>query len=284
MTSTEGMLLVDKPAGLTSQDVVSVVRRAIGASRAGHTGTLDPFATGLMVVLAGSATRLARFTPSEPKTYEAVIRFGVATETDDRTGAPTESAPLPHESSVRVAISRLTGEVSQVPPDYSAKQVGGRRAYALARRGEPARLEPVTVHVHEWEIREHSVDTWRVRITCGTGTYIRALARDLGRLAGSAAHLLELRRLSIGPFDVRDALPLDAINADTRPRAMVDALVGIPRERLDEASVEHVRHGRAVTATVEGARAALLDPDGTLVAIADRLKDQWWPRVVLVAS
>lgn len=282
--STDGVLLVDKPAGLTSQDVVSAARRALDASRAGHTGTLDPFATGLMVVLLGSATRLARFIPSEPKSYEAVIRFGTATDTDDRTGTPITSAPLPDESRVRDAIPRLTGAISQVPPDYSAKQVGGRRAYALARSGEPARLDPVGVHVHEWEVLGHAGDTWHVRITCGTGTYIRALARDLGRLSGSAAHLADLRRLRIGPFDVRDALPLDQVSAETPPRAMLDALVGFPREVLDVASVEHVRHGRAVSATVAGARAALVDPEGSLVAVAERTKDLWWPKVVLVAS
>lgn len=284
VTSTDGVLLIDKPAGLTSQDVVSAARRALGASRAGHTGTLDPFATGLMVVLVGSATRLARFIPSEPKSYEALIRFGLATDTDDRTGTPLDSAAVPEVSRVLDAIPRLTGAISQVPPDYSAKQVAGRRAYALARRGAPARLEPVTVHVHRWEVLEHAGDTWRVRITCGTGTYIRALARDLGRLTGSAAHLVELRRLTVGPFDVRDALPLERVTAETSPRAMVDALVGLPRQVLDMDSVEHVRHGRAVSATVDGPRAALIDAGGSLVAIAERAKDQWWPKVVLVAS
>lgn len=284
VTSTDGLLLVDKPAGLTSQDVVSTVRRALGASRAGHTGTLDPFATGLLVVLIGAATRLARFVPSEPKAYEAVIRFGIATDTDDRTGTPIATASVPDEARVREAIGRLTGAIRQVPPDYSAKQVSGQRAYALARRGAPARLAPVTVHVREWDVLEHDRETWRVRISCGTGTYIRALARDLGTLTDSAAHLVALRRLRSGPFDVEDALLLARVNAETRPRPLVDALVGMPRERLDPASVEHVRHGRAVPATVEGAHGALVDTDGTLVAVAERNREQWWPRVVLVAS
>lgn len=283
MTSTDGLLLVDKPAGMTSHDVVAAVRRAVGASRAGHTGTLDPFATGLLVVLTDAATRLARFVPGEPKVYDATIRFGVRTDTDDAAGTPVEFAPLPDESQVRTAMDALTGTVMQVPPAYSAKHVDGRRAYDMARRGAAVTLAPVPVEVMAWEVLDHNDDTWRVRITCGGGTYVRALARDLGQLAGSRAHVSALRRLRSGPFDVSHAAPL----ADMRPemlRPMIDALAGMPREVLDARAVEDVRHGRAVPATVEGTRAALVDHAHRLIAVAERADDRWQPRVVVSAA
>ncbi|HEX7120793.1 MAG TPA: tRNA pseudouridine(55) synthase TruB [Gemmatimonadaceae bacterium] len=283
MTSTDGLVLVDKPAGLTSHDVVAAVRRATGARRAGHTGTLDPFATGLLVVLTGVATRLARFVPGAPKTYDATIRFGVRTDTDDATGTPVASAPLPDESAVRAAMDRLTGTVLQVPPAYSAKHVGGRRAHAVARSGATVVLDPVPVEVHSWEVLAHDAETWQVRVTCGSGTYVRALARDLGQLSGSEAHLAALRRLRIGPFDVSEAVPVAEVRPETI-RPMVGAVPHLPREVVDDAGVAEIRHGRAVPATVTGERAALVDSRQNLVALADRDGDRWQPRVVLVAA
>jgi len=207
----EGLLLVDKPAGVTSHDVVLIVRRIYGERSIGHLGTLDPFATGLLVLLIGRATRLANFIISEPKVYEATIRFGSETDTDDCTGAVTATAPVPSADAIDSAISSLTGDIDQVPPDYSAKSVDGTRAYAAARKGAALALEPVRVRVHEWIVRDRRNDEIDVTITCGTGTYIRALARDLGRLTGSAAHLASLRRSRSGPFDVRDAHSLDQL-------------------------------------------------------------------------
>ncbi|HZI99101.1 MAG TPA: tRNA pseudouridine(55) synthase TruB [Gemmatimonadaceae bacterium] len=207
----EGLLLVDKPAGVTSHDVVLIVRRIYGERSIGHLGTLDPFATGLLVLLIGRATRLANFIISEPKVYEATIRFGSETDTDDCTGAVTATAPVPSTDAIDSAISSLTGDIDQVPPDYSAKSVDGTRAYAAARKGAALALEPVRVRVHEWIVRDRRNDEIDVTITCGTGTYIRALARDLGRLTGSAAHLASLRRSRSGPFDVRDAHSLDQL-------------------------------------------------------------------------
>ncbi|HUO52675.1 MAG TPA: tRNA pseudouridine(55) synthase TruB, partial [Gemmatimonadaceae bacterium] len=151
-TAADGVLLVDKPAGVTSHDVVALARRALGLRRVGHAGTLDPFATGLLVLLAGRATRLAPYLDDEPKVYEARIAFGSETDTDDRTGAVTRTAPLPEERAVRAAIPALTGEIEQMPPAYSAKQVGGRRAYEAARAGEPLALRPARVTVHAWDV------------------------------------------------------------------------------------------------------------------------------------
>jgi tRNA pseudouridine55 synthase len=281
---TDGFLLVDKPVGVTSQDAVTTVRRALGAERAGHTGTLDPFATGLLIVLLGRATRLARYAPAAPKIYDADIRFGTETETDDRTGVHTSSAEPPDESRVREAMSRLTGTIAQVPPAYSAKQVGGRRAYAMARAGEAVTLEPVNVHVQRWDVLSYDRDMWRVRITCGSGTYIRALARDLGRLASSAAHLGALRRVRIGPFDVAEAMNVERVRKGVTPRPVADLLPDLPQVRLDAQGVGHVRTGRDILADVTGARAALLDESGELIAVAERQGESWHPSVVLTTD
>lgn len=212
--SPEGLLLVDKPEGITSHDVVLLVRRIYGERSIGHLGTLDPFATGLLVLLVGRCTRLANFIGTEPKVYEATIRFGSETDTDDRTGAAIREGEIPSQDAVERSISALTGNIMQLPPDYSAKAVDGQRAYAAARSGTALALDPVPVHVDRWEIlgrRDGELDT---RITCGTGTYIRALARDLGRMSGSAAHLTALRRLRSGAFDVRDAATVGQLKSE----------------------------------------------------------------------
>ena len=214
---TSGLLLVDKPAGMTSHDVVDVARRAYGERSIGHLGTLDPFATGLLVLLFGRATRLATFIENEPKTYDATIAFGAETDTDDVTGAVTSEAALPEREQVLAGIQRLSGEIEQIPPAYSAKKVGGRIAYDAARDGDPLELAPARVVVHEWVVRSLTPHTLDATITCGGGTYIRALARDLGRFAGSAAHLTALRRTRSGDFDVADATSLDALRSGPPP-------------------------------------------------------------------
>lgn len=217
----EGLLLVDKPGGITSHDVVLLVRRIYGEKSIGHLGTLDPFATGLLVLLLGRFTRLANFIETEPKIYEATIRFGAETETDDSTGNITRESTVPSDDAIDSAIQSLTGEISQVPPDYSAKSVNGTRAYDAARKGAALSLEPAIVRVYGWEIRERREKEIDASITCGTGTYIRALARDLGRLTGSAAHLSCLRRTRSGHFDVADAATLDQLKTSPpQPRAL----------------------------------------------------------------
>jgi tRNA pseudouridine55 synthase len=276
------VLLVDKPAGVTSHDVVATARRALGLRRIGHAGTLDPFATGLLVLLTGRATRLLPYIDGEPKVYEATIRFGAETDTDDSTGISTRDAQLPARGAVEQGMRALTGVVEQIPPAYSAKKVAGRRAYDAARRGEALTLAPVPVMVHEWVVRAWRGDEMDVTITCGGGTYVRALARDLGKLAGSAAHLSALRRVRSGAFTVSDACSLDAVRAgEAALRPALDAVASLPRERLDAPAVARVLHGQAVSATLPGERGALLDPAGALVAIAERREEQWLPRVVM---
>jgi len=217
----DGLLLVDKPAGMTSHDVVLIVRRAYGERSIGHLGTLDPFATGLLVLLLGHSTRLATFIENEPKVYDATIRFGAETDTDDCTGAVTRSvdkgAEMPDRDRIADAIQRLTGEIQQVPPAYSAKKVNGTRAYDIAREGGEVELPPVPVTVHEWRINDVREQELDVTIVCGGGTYIRALARDLGRLTGSAAHLTTLRRTQSGAFHVTDAATMDTIRTTPPP-------------------------------------------------------------------
>jgi tRNA pseudouridine55 synthase len=276
----DGILLVDKPAGASSHDVVAMVRRARGGVRAGHTGTLDPFATGLLVVALGAATRLIRFMPAEPKVYRATIRFGTSTDSDDSTGRITGHGPVPDESVVRSAIRPLTGTIEQVPPAFSARHVEGRRAYAIAREGGAPALAPSTVTVHAWEVVSYEAGRLDVTITCTSGTYVRALARDLGRFCGTVAHLASLRRVGIGPFDVAAAVLPDE-SADAPVVTSTDALVGMPRQVVSGDELDRLAHGRPITAREAGTSAALVDQSGDLVAVAERDGEWWQPRVVI---
>jgi len=280
--ATGGLLLVDKPAGITSHDVVSIVRRATRERRVGHTGTLDPFATGLLVVLVGRGTRLIPYVEGEPKVYEATIRLGVETDTDDSTGTAVRELSSPSDAAIARAIEQLTGVIDQVPPAYSAKQVDGKRAYAAARQGAPLDLAPARVTVHEWNILERKGDDLRVRISCGSGTYIRALARDLGRLTDSAAHLAALRRLRSGAFDVSSAVSVADLKAGEFELASLRAAIpSVPARRLDPAEFGRVSHGNAIDANDDTARVALVDEHDELVAIAEREGAQLRPRLVL---
>jgi tRNA pseudouridine55 synthase len=285
----DGILLVDKPAGMSSHDVVNVARRALGERRIGHAGTLDPFATGLLVVMVGRATRVLPYLQGEPKEYRATIRFGAETDTEDLHGAVTREAVRPTREAVEAALPALTGEIDQVPPAYSAKRVDGRRAYDLARAGTAVELPPVRVRVDAWR-----ADDWRLAgdgtvaeldatVTCGGGTYIRSLARDLARLAGSAAHLVALRRTASGCFRVDDADSIDALREGrVAVRSALDGLPQLARQSLDDADVGRIVRGIAVPATVEGALGALVHAGtGALVAVAERRGDVWQPRVVL---
>ncbi len=288
VSTPDGLLLVDKPAGVSSHDLVLAVRSSLGERRVGHAGTLDPFATGLLVMLVGRATRLLPYLPGDPKVYEATIAFGAETDTDDPLGAVIRSAPLPSRREVVAALPALTGILTHVPPAYSAKRVGGQRAYALARRGDAVALAPVSVRVDAWEALswggdEVAVSEWQARITCGSGTYVRALARDLGRAVGSAAHLVALRRLRSGPFDVGDAFSLDQLrDRSVVPQPALSALPHLPRQALGAGEIDAIVRGVDVEATVAGDRAALINSDsGLLVALAERRGNRWQPRVVM---
>jgi tRNA pseudouridine55 synthase len=280
-------VLVDKPAGLTSHDAVHRVRRALGIRSAGHTGTLDPFATGLLVVLLGRATRLARFVESQAKTYLATARLGIRTDTDDRTGRtlePLASVSGVSESAVREALAEFVGVRRQRPPSFSAKHVQGVRSYRLARRGTAVELPEVAVTVHRIETVAFDRETVTFRATVSAGTYLRAIARDLGDRLGIGAHLVELRREAIGAISVDRAVPLDQVSAaDVRPARYV--LGHLPAVDLDERGRRDVLHGRVVRAETlplggSGADVALLWA-GELVAVAREVEGLLKPAVVL---
>jgi tRNA pseudouridine55 synthase len=278
---------VDKPAGVSSHDVVAVARRAVGEKRIGHAGTLDPFATGLLVLLLGRATRLLPHMPGEPKVYDATVRFGRETDSEDLHGNVVREAPLPSRGELLALLPMLTGAIEQVPPAYSAKRIEGERAYAIARRGETPAMKPVAIQVHRWDVLglegSEQVSEARIRITCGGGTYVRSLARDLGRLAGSAAHLVALRRTHSGPFDVADAVSLEAVQGGAAVvRPAIDALPGFPRQVLTGEELLRIVRGIEVTATTDGPWGALVNADsGALVALAERRAGNWQPRVVM---
>jgi tRNA pseudouridine55 synthase len=285
-----GLLFVDKPAGITSHDVVSTVRRAARTKRVGHAGTLDPFATGLLVLAVGAGTRLLPYLAAEPKVYDATVRFGTETDTDDSTGVEVRAAAPPRPESVTAAFVALTGNLLQVPPAFSAKQVDGQRAYAVARRGGAVELPASPVTVHSWSLLAQRDDEIDVRITCGGGTYVRALARDLGRATHSAAHCSALRRIGSGAARVHDAVSC----ASLTPGAIADGTVALRGwleflepmavEVLGEDGLLALAHGRCVPATQAGARAALVH-GAQVMAIAERIDDaQWQPRVVLLGA
>jgi tRNA pseudouridine55 synthase len=276
-------VLVDKPAGPTSHDVVQRVRRALGTRAVGHTGTLDPFATGLLVVLVGRATRLARFVEAQPKTYLGTARLGLATDTDDRTGTPlgppVDVAGIA-EDRVVAALAALQGEQQQRPPRYSARHVDGERSYRLARRGIAAELPATPVTVHRIELVSYAPPELAFRVTVSAGTYVRALARDLGARLGVGAHLTALRREAVGALRIEDAVPLERVDASAlRPPGA--ALGHLPTRELDEPGRLAVSHGRALPVEPGASGDVALLHAGRLVAVA-RADDGWLrPSVVL---
>lgn len=272
---------MDKPAGITSHVVVEHARRALDTRRIGHAGTLDPFATGLLILLVNRATRLLPFLDAEPKVYRALVRFGAQTTTDDIQGDVIARAPVPEPVIVDRAIGTLTGHLLQRPPAFSAKQVGGVRAYAAARRGAPLKLEPVGVTVDQWTVIGRDGADLDVEIRCSGGTYVRALARDLGEACGSAAHLAALRRIRSGRFDVSDAMPMERLDAG--PLELLppsSAVAQLPLQSLDDLDAQRICHGQAVPATAAGALAALAHRN-ELLAVAVRDGESWKPKVVM---
>ncbi|MFF2488517.1 tRNA pseudouridine(55) synthase TruB [Microbacterium sp. NPDC058062] len=274
-----GILLVDKPGGITSHDVVARARRALGTRKIGHAGTLDPMATGLLVLGVEGATRLLTFVVGLDKTYEATIRLGVATDTDDAEGQTVSTTDASSLDSAEIAagIAALTGRISQVPSTYSAIKVDGRRAYDLARAGEEVQLKAREVTVSRFDVlaerRSGGTVDLDVVVDCSSGTYIRSLARDLGAALGVGGHLTALRRTRIGPFEVPEAAAVDAL-ADAPllgPAAAATAVLGRFDVTADEA--RDLRHGKRLLGAAERLPAdptAAIDPDGVLVGIVER--------------
>jgi tRNA pseudouridine55 synthase len=278
-------LLIDKPAGWTSHDAVAVVRRRLGQRSVGHSGTLDPFATGLLVVLVGRATRLARFLEAATKRYDAVIRFGTATATDDGTGTVTaERRPdaWPNQATLEAVLAGFVGHYQQRPPAYSAKHVEGQRSYRLARAGRAVDLAPVAVTIEALTCLAWRPPDLVVRASVGKGTYLRALARDIGERLDIPAHCHALRRTGVGPFEVAEAVAPDAVTAASL-RSPADMVSHLPRVALGRDDAAAVGFGRAVPRddTAASGPAALVGPDGRLVGMAEARDTVWQPVVVL---
>lgn len=269
--------------------MVDAVRRRFRVRAVGHTGTLDPFATGLLVLVLGSATRLARFVERGRKTYRAVAQLGLATTTDDATGEPLGrpwAGEWPARDQVELALRALEGRQDQRPPVFSAKRVGGggRRSYEFARLGVEIALAPVPVDVAALDLEGYDPPLVRFRAVVGPGTYVRALGRDLGARLGTGAHLTGLRRETVGPFRVEDAAPLDALLGTEALLAPLELVPDCRRVRLEPEEVGAVRHGRRLgSGAPDGETVALVDDQG-LVAIAEGREGRWQPIVVLRAD
>ncbi|HEX7050242.1 MAG TPA: tRNA pseudouridine(55) synthase TruB [Longimicrobiales bacterium] len=285
-----GVLRVDKPEGPTSHDVVARARRALGIRRIGHTGTLDPFASGLLLLAVGAATRLAEYLTRLPKTYRATARLGVTTDTADRTGAELEVSEAWRELSgerIAEAFRAQTGTIRQRPPAFSAKKVAGERAYTRARRGEEVALEPVPVTIWRLEILAIQPPDVHFEVECSSGTYVRAIARDAGAALGVGAHLTMLRRTRIGPHDVADAVALDRLEDAAAVRrawlAPADAVAHLPRVAVDAAAATALAHGRTLPAPADAAAGTPIAVvrNHELVAIAERDDGRLRPRKVL---
>lgn len=262
-----GLLILDKPSGPTSHDVVAVVRRQLGIKRVGHTGTLDPFASGLLLVCVGWATRLAEYFHVLPKEYSATIVLGDRRDTDDLTGQQIATSDAWKDLSigdVEAGLGHFLGVSEQTPPDYSARRLDGRRAYKAAREGDPLKLAARAIEVSEVRLLDWSPPSIDVALTVSTGTYIRALARDLGDLLGCHAHLSGLRRTSIGPFSLEDSVAPDSLGeTGGRIVAPLDAVRWMPKRILSSDEVKDVGMGRAV------AIGELLDPPEHISGLPD---------------
>jgi len=299
----DGILVIDKPIGPTSHDIVGLVRRLAATRRVGHGGTLDPFASGVLPVFLGKATRVVEFHLADRKAYRATVCFGASSTTDDLEGELTPVEHVPDRSSLEAALPGLVGEILQRPPAYSAIKVAGRRAYAMARAGETVELAERAVTIHEleleaWDATDPDRPIAILDVTCSAGTYIRALARDLGERLGSAAYLGALRRTAAGSFDVAGALALDDVRAAAADgsdglrillRPVDDGLERFPAVALTVAEVAAVARGQYIRPEAGfpgGAeRYRLLTPHGALAAIAtDAGTGRLAPDKVLVAA
>jgi tRNA pseudouridine55 synthase len=296
--AVDGVIVVDKPSGWTSHDVVSKLRRLSNTKKVGHLGTLDPIATGVLPVIIGRATRLAQFFTRNEKTYEGVIRFGYATDTYDRAGVPLgddNSHPRIEVEELNGVLDRFRGTFAQTPPPVSAKKVGGVPAYKLARKNQSVELQPVTVTVHELDLlRIEDGRDAHVRVRCSAGTYVRGIAHEAGQILGCGAFLLELRRTASGEFTIDQARSMDRLAAMAEEERLLDALVpstdllpAFPVEMVDPVTANQIRQGRDFRVSPFRARqeqgyVKAVSEDGQLIAIAKAvLPNVYHPVLVL---
>jgi tRNA pseudouridine55 synthase len=311
----DGVLIIDKPTGMTSHDVVSRLRRILKTKKIGHTGTLDPFATGVLVMVVGKATRIARFLDQDKKSYSALVRFGFETDTGDREGTAkeqvadvgdrngktpdTEEVPDQKELARRVeaVLPEFTGDILQVPPMYSAKKIKGKKLYEFAREGIEIDREPVALHIHKIAVEiasqlfEKTADTVVLHVTSSAGTYIRTLAEDIGRKIGIGCHLAELRRVRAGRFSIDQAVTLEELETlaenhlvPGRIVPMNDAVDHLPMMKLTPEELKMISNGIAVEARIEAGpdmEIRLTDMANELVAVGQFKEDNTiQPRIV----
>ncbi len=292
-----GVLVVDKPIGLTSHDVVQIIRRGTGIRRAGHTGTLDPRASGVLVVLIGPAVRLSEYVSASDKRYQATVHLGSSTDTYDADGVMTTaevSVDEITEEQFTEVLEQFVGEIEQVPPPYSAVKVKGKKAYEMAREGEEVELSPRMINVYSLEVLEWAPPEVVIDVYCSSGTYVRSLANDLGNELGCGAHLVGLRRTKSGRFTLRDAVPMrrlqEAFDSGDWYRHLIpaaEALADWPMVELNADDVELVRHGHRVSGDPGSTGWARgISEQGDLVALLefDPETTEWQPRKVFFQS
>lgn len=296
-----GALVVDKPVGMTSHDVVQAIRNGTSLRRAGHTGTLDPRASGVLVILVGPAVRLSEYVSASDKRYQAIIRLGGTTDTYDAEGkfTPTTDPSNITEEQFEEALKTFVGEIEQTPPPYSAVKVQGRKAYEMARKGEEVELEPRTITVHHLEVLEWTPPEVVIDVHCSSGTYVRSLANDLGQKLGCGAYLVGLRRTKSGKFTLRDAVPLrklqEAFTAGNWYQYLIPAAEALGDWYAIELSpdeVEAVRHGHRVKAKPEDVsqeKVRGVSTQGELVAlmvpaVGEDGSPEWQPKKVFFTS
>jgi tRNA pseudouridine55 synthase len=272
-----GLLNIDKLAGITSRDVVNRVQRLVKPHKVGHAGTLDPLATGILVVAVGPATRLVEYVQRMPKTYHGTFLLGRTSDTEDIEGQVVElpGTPVPTFDQLAAAVPQFLGTIQQQPPAYSALKVAGQRAYALARRGEAVELAERPVHIHELKIVRYEYPELELLIRCGSGTYIRSLGRDLARAVGTDAVMSALRRMAIGPLKAADAIVCDQLTVELINERLLSpalAVADLPVATVNEAECRKLVQGQAIADrwTIAGEEAAAIDECGELVAILAR--------------
>lgn len=266
-----GIALIDKPLGLTSHDVVHRIRKTLGTKRVGHAGSLDPMATGLLVVAVGPATRFLQYLPLEPKVYECSFHFGVTTTTYDKEGEVTAEQKVPDnlEELIQDQISSFVGLIEQTPPIYSAIKVAGSPLYKYARRGEDVHVDPRRVFVETYQTLGFLGQVGKFRIVCSGGTYVRSLAHDLGQLIGCGAHVSELRRTEAGRFQVTNAVSLDSFQSSDL-MSLADALGPMPIVELNDGQCQRVQNGLWVKSDnlADSIHVALANPNGQVMSVA----------------
>lgn len=282
-----GILLIDKPQGITSHDVVSRLRRTLKTKRVGHAGTLDPLATGLLVMAVGPATRFLQYLPLEPKEYVASIRFGVSTNTYDADGEATATRAVPEdlEGALVEVFPDFTGEVEQLPPMYSAVKKDGKPLYAYARKGEEVERQLRQIYIDELELTRVEGETAEIRMICSGGTYVRTFAHDVGERLGCGAHVTGLVRTKVGKFEVGQAKVLDGVSeADLIP--LVEALPPLPLVELNDTQVVYVRQGRQIVVkeAPDGETVGLMDDGRNVIGVGRVKGNKVQPECVIPAE